>query len=329
MNSTQSAKISGMLRDPDPASAGVSGKPKSGWKGRPPSSLKFGNPARLFRLLAEVFYPIRILRHLVLPLVAIAGYGAAFNWYPYLENVSRIDSGLAFWQSMLIGAVFAGLFGKVTQGIVMGHYGADTDEIGIKLSFGVIPRFYIFKAPIRQLDYKSQRVCYSSSMLFRLSMFAIGILIWLMLRRTGSGLADAMLTIGSVNLATFLFTVNPLIPEDGYRWLSAFLERPKLREHAFMALGLVLTFKALPSSLRWSEFWILMSYAFMSLAFTSFLVYSIMTTMAYALEAQFHGVGVAIFCVLMVGFGMFLLAIREKKATRSTRAKARRQSDLM
>ena len=329
MNSTQSAKTSGTLRDQDPASAGVVGKPKSGWKGRPPFSVKLGNPARLFRLLAEVLYPIRILRHLVLPVAAIAGYGAAFNWYPYLENVARIDSGMAFWQSLLIGGICSGLFGKVMQGIVMGHFGADTDEIGIKLSFGVIPRFYIFKAPIRQLDFKSQRVCYSSTMLFRLLMFAIGILSWLMLRRTGSGLADAMLTFGSVNLATFLFTVNPLIPEDGYKWLSAFLQRPKLREHSFMALGLVLSFKALPSSLRWSEFWILMSYAFVSLAFTSFLVYSIVTSMAYALEAQFHGVGVAIFCVMAVGFGMFLLALREKKATRSTRAKARRQSDLM
>lgn len=297
----------------DPFESEMSGPPPGSWRGRPPLSVRLGNPAWLFQLLADVLAPVRPLRFLFLPTVLIAGYGAIFNTYDIEAHMARIALTLSFLQTLILGMLTANLLGKVAQGIAMARNNADTDEFGIRLAFGVIPRFYIFQGPIGTLGFPAQRQCYAAPLLFRLGMFSLGVLLWMAVWRSGSGVGEMALALATVGLSSFLFTANPLFPGDGYHWLTARLERPRLRQDGFKIIGMLLTFRRIPPELPRREFWLLVLYAVFSVAFTAFVIFSILFAVAFVLEEQLRGTGVVLFCVILACFVAFLLSFFKNK----------------
>jgi hypothetical protein len=294
---------------------------------RPPMSVPLGNPGPAFAFLALWLEPLRILRHLILPWVLLALYSAAFNWYDLSAHLTRVASTLAFWQNMLLGLLTVNLFGKISQGIAMARNGLLSEVIGFQLAFGFLPRFFIDKSGLPALSFPAQRECYAAPLLLRLMFFAAGITTWTMLLRTGSGVADAAVALAGVGFSSFLFIANPLWRADGYRWLTAYLERPKLRGQAFSVLSLVLRFKPIPEGLPRSEFWLLLLYAVATLAWTTFVIWMIVTTLAYMLEAQFRGNGVVIFCLLLASALAYLVARTQKKRAKTTRRQVGKRQD--
>ena len=315
-------------KGPGAAAAGDGvGTTRQGWAGRPPMSLRFGDPSGIFRVLNDIFGPLAFLRHLILPGFGL-GLGVLwFNWYGYLAHVDRIYAQLEFWQAMLITLVTASLFGKIVQGIVMHRHGAISDECGIKLAFGIIPRFYFSKSAIQQLDFPAQRTCYAATLQFRLVMFALGIMAWDMTRRNGTSTADFAVVMASIGICSFLFIANPLWPADGYRWLAAWLERPKLRQNSFLVLRMVFRRQPLPESLSRREFWLLLGYAVVSIAFTAFIIFTVLTGLAYMLESSLRGTGMVIFALLLASLCVFLLSMREKSQSRKGGRQSRGRSD--
>lgn len=309
----------------DPEMGGAPPPPGS-FRGTPPLSIRLGNPARVFRLLADVLAPLRPLRFLILPLGVIAGYSALFNMHVLEAHMARIALTMSFVQSLVLSMLTANLLGKTAQGIAMARHNADTDEFGIRLAFGVVPKFYILKGPIADLGFAAQRDCYAAPLKFRLWMMIMGLLIWATLWRSGSGVADVALALGLAGLSSFLFTANPLLPADGYCWLTAWLERPRLRQDGLKILRMVLTFRRMPPSLPRSEFWLLLLYAVFSLAFTAFVFLSIIFAVAFVLEVQLRGTGVVLFCVIMASFVVFLLSFIEKRRSGRSRGTDRKGS---
>ena len=309
-------------RRPGPGADG-----KAGWAGRPPMSLRLGDPSGFFQLLAEVLGPLAFLRHLILPGVALALGVLWFNSYPYLAHVDLIYVELEFWQAMLITILTASLLGKVAQGVVMHRHGAICDEWGIKLSFGVVPRFYFNKGSITRLDFRTQRVCYAVTLQFRLVMFILGMLVWEMTRRNGSSAADFAVVMASVGIGSFLFIANPLFPADGYHWFAAWLERPKLRSQSFRVLSMVFRRQPLPATLKSSEFWLLLFYAVVSIAFTAFILFSILSGVAYALESSLGGTGMVIFALMLASLSFYLLSMRDRSSGRKTGRRSRGKAE--
>ena len=303
------------------------GKPRQGWAGSPPMSLRLGDPSGFFRVLNDIFGPLAFLRHLILPGLGL-GLGVLwFNWYEYLAHVDGIYTQLEFWQAMLITQMTASLFGKITRGIVMHRHGAISDEWGFKLKFGFLPRVYFDKGAIQQLDYPAQCSCHAASLLFRLVMFTLGMLAWDMTRRNGTSSADFAVVMASIGICSFLFIANPLWPADGYRWLAARLERPKLRQNAFRVLGMVFRRQPLPETLTRREFWLLLGYAVVSIAFTAFIIFTVLTAVAYMLESSLRGTGMVIFALLLASLCVFLLSMRERSQTRKGGRQSRGRSD--
>jgi hypothetical protein len=295
--------------------------PAGSWRGRPPLSLRFGDPGRLFARLARWLAPAAPLRHVIPPAVALAGTAAAFNWLELQTHLARIGLTMTFLQGFLVGLVITNLMAKLTQGIVMAAHGAFCDEIGFRLAFGVIPKFYIFKGAIRSLGLREQRVCYAAPLLFRLAVFALGVLTWIILLPSGSGLADFALPVGMAGLSSFLFTANPLFPADGYRWLAARLERPRLRVHGLRVLGMVLTFRPIPAALPRSEFWLLLLFGLTSLVFTAFVVFSAIIMIALLLEEELRGTGVVIFCLMFAAMVTFFVSLADRRSGRGGRSR--------
>lgn len=283
---------------------------------RPPMSLSLGDPARLFARLAQWLEPVRPLRHLIMPLAAVAAFGMWRNQYLMLAQFDRLVASLGFWQNLLIGMVTTNLLSRLAMGVAMARHGATSRNFGLRLAKGVIPRFFIDHREIRGLGFAAQRACYGASLAVRLALFALGAIGWIALHRGGTGLADVLLALGMGGLGSFLFVANPLWPADGYHWMAATLKRPELRAQSLRLLGMVLRLRPLPPDLGWREFWALLLFAVVSLGFTTFLILSILWAVAYALEAELQGTGVVIFCLILAAFGMFLLSLLEKRRTR-------------
>lgn len=298
--------------------------PKQSWRGRPPLSIRFGDPSRLFSVLADFLGPVSAIRYLVLPATVVAASAAYFNGWRMERHLAEIALTQSFLQNFFIGLIVANLLAKLVQGITMARFGAACDEIGMRLAFGIMPKFYIAKGTIRRLDFPSQQRCYAAPLLFRLGVYAFGTLVWAMFFRAGSGLSEAALALAIVGLGSFLFTANPLLPADGYRFIAATLQRPRLRTHSFRLIGMLIRFRPLPPDLPAREFWLLLLYGIGALGFTAYVVFWAVAKIALALETNLHGTGVAIFCVMIGAFSLFAASHVETRQNRKKGGDRRR-----
>lgn len=288
-----------------------------------PFSLTLANPSRVLSLAADLLSPLRVLAILVWPaalLAAIAGY---FNWYDLSRNLELALSTFTFLQNLLVSMLTANLLSRLVMGVTMAAQGIPPQEFGIRLLFGVIPRFYVSTAQIRQLDFPQQRRCYAAPLLTRLGLFAIGVLTWVLLRRGGTGAADAALVLGATGLGAFLFTLNPIWRADGYHWMAAWFRMPDLREQSYRLLGLILRRKQIPEMLSARAIRGLLFYALASIVFTAVLISLILSSVAYGLEQQYRGAGVIMFALILSMMLAFLISRRNRKGGKSRREKPR------
>ena len=267
-------------------------------------------PGPAFRAVGAALSPVWPLRHLVAPLALLATVIIAFNWYEFLAHVERVIVTLGFWQKILISMLTANLISKLITGITMSRLGADPPAFGVRLLFGLLPKFYVDRRPTKLLTLDAQRRCYAAPLMTKLALYAVGIFCWSMLHRTGSGAADMFLAIGVTGLGAFLFTANPLLPMDGCRWLSARVRRPRLRAHSFRLTYLLATGRKVPEGIDPREGAAMVLYAVAALAFTAFLLFFIVSTVAIALESQFEGSGVVMLCLMVAMVTYFWLSVR-------------------
>lgn len=287
-----------------------------------PFSVSFANPSRVLSLAAEIFAPLRILRFTIWPLALLALIAGYYNWYDLKANLDLALSTFSFFQNLLISMISANLLSRLVMGLTMAHIGIPPNQFGLRLLFGVIPRFYVSMAAIQALDYPQQRVCYAAPLLTRLALFAIGVLTWVLMRRGGTGAADAALVLGATGLGAFLFTANPLWRADGYHWMTARFRMPDLREQSYRLLGLILRGKPIPEMLSRREIRGLLFYAVVSIAFTAALIVLVLSTVAFALEEQFRGTGVVMFAAIMAMVMAFF--INRRNQTREKPGQKRR-----
>lgn len=264
-----------------------------------PFSVTFANPSRVLTFAGDLLSPIKGLRHLILPLALFALIAGYFNWYELKENLDLALSTFSFVQNLVISMLTANLLSRLVMGMTMAYLGIAPPEFGMRLLFGVIPRFYVSTGQIRRLDYPQQRICYAAPLLTRLALFAFGTLFWVLTRRGGTGAADAALVLGSTGLGAFLFTLNPMWRADGYHWMAAWFRMPDLREQSYRLLGLILRGKPIPEMLSARAIRGLLFYAVMSIGFTTALVLLVFSAVAFALEEQFRGTGVVMFAAIL------------------------------
>lgn len=277
-----------------------------------PFSVSFANPSRVLSFAAEVFAPLRLLRFLIWPLAVFALIAGYYNWYDLKTNLDLALSTFSFFQNLLISMITANLLSRLVMGMTMSYIGIPPHQFGLRLLFGVIPRFYVSMAAIQALDYPQQRMCYAAPLLTRLALFAVGVLTWVLMRRGGTGAADAALVLGATGLGAFLFTANPLWRADGYMWMAAWFRMPDLREQSYRLLGLILRGKPIPEMLSRREIRGLLFYAVISIAFTTALIMLVLSTVAFALEEQFRGTGVAMFAAIMAMVMAFFINRRNQ-----------------
>ena len=278
-----------------------------------PLGITLFDPLRMFTLFVALFGWLRFLKYTVWPFAIFAGMVAIQEWYVMLAHIDRIFLSLNFAQQLIMGLIANNLLSKLTGGTSMLMHGIETRQFGIKLMFGVLPRFFIDRSGIKKLNFKGQRACYAVPLMTKLFVCGFSIFMWAMIRRSGSGAADFFLAIGTGGLMAFLFTANPLWPADGSKWLSAYFKRNNLRNDAFRVMGMVVQRRPLPKGLSASEAWALGLYALATIVFTAVLVYLLLSIAFKILEAEYQGTGVVMFCILLAMVILYIVISLQKK----------------
>jgi len=266
------------------------------------------NPTRLFRALGTLLRPIRHATLLLWPAAVAVGFSIVNNWYELLAHTQQVFSTFNIIHQTLLTMITANLLSKIMQGLVINHLGGRTDAFGVKLILGVYPRFFIPLEPVRRLPFRAQRTCYAAALKTRLALFVTGILVWTLLRQSGSGAAEVMLVVGQVGLGVFLFSLNPLWPADGYRWMSAYLEEPRLREDGLRVVRMALSRRPMPAALSSKKKWALITYIVLSMAYMATFIVLVSAGVAYALETRFSGTGVVIFSLIAAMMIFYLVS---------------------
>jgi multidrug resistance efflux pump len=108
----------------------------------------------------------------------------------------------------------------------------------------------------------------------------------------------------------FAFSAFPLLPGDGQRWLSVYLDEPRLVPKAGAALRHLLTGAPLPPLMDRRDIWPLALFAMGTIISLAAVVLTVGVQLGIWLEAEMAGAGVSLFLLLVAAFLTWLVILR-------------------
>ncbi len=221
----------------------------------------------------------------------------------YLRELKSIDQvGFHLIVKLTVGLFCVNLLSKLLQGATSAYYGGEVGGFGIRLAFGIVPRFFVNRG-MRNLARRERLWVYATPLLVKLGFFVLGVLVWQLNLQAPGRLGAYGLVLGHLALAEALFIINPLWPAaEGYAWLTTYLGIHHLRERAFIALRLALRNAHPLRLLSQREKYALLAYGAASLAYLLLIFGTVLFGAVIHLEKRMQGVGVLLFLVLLVAF---------------------------
>jgi len=289
------------------------------------------HPQKLFDRLSAWFYPLRWFVYL-LPVLCVIALAALWNNFHLLSPDLFYVKTIPFFQHLLFTFVTINLITQIAKGVVCRNYGVETPSFGVKLVFGLIPRFDTITGNLVQLPKGPRLWVQSSPILTRLTLLSFGIIAWIMTRPTGTEFSTFCLMLSTFSLFGLIIVANPLFPGSGYQVLTTLLDTPNLRQKANRALfsHFSKNKRAAAQEDEESQF-ALKIYALASLIFIVLLLGFIAFILARWLELNYQGTGVIIFLALFTYLVLyFRRQIRMRKAERQAKlnvAKGIRMAD--
>jgi len=204
--------------------------------------------------LNNILLLLKLSAWLLIPGLPLAAITFFTNQELIQEDISKRAYPLSYLGSLLFTLIIANLFSRVVQAIVCTYFGGKVTEFGIRLNFGIIPRVYIDKTGINQLNRQGKLWTYGSSLIFRLILFVVGVFIWYLFRGTGTQLSLWAILIIQTGLIGFLLVSLPIYSSDGYQWFVTYFNLPPtLWKRAFQVLKRTIERKPLPSTISQQE----------------------------------------------------------------------------
>lgn len=250
------------------------------------------NPNSLFVKVADTLAPARILfRLLALSLVALvplALYILFDNQALMQQDLARIGQSRSYFGRLIFSMLLINLLRCLVQGTLIAYYEGQVRAFGIRLRFGIIPRFFIDKSAISDFRRSAQLWTWGANLLFRLVLVVAGTLLWITLRANGSSLAINALVLTHAALIGFLLVSLPLRASDGYRWLMTWRRLPlSTLKLALLVLGARLRGKPLPTSIDPARARRLMLYSLVLISFWTWAFIRISSHIASGLISSF------------------------------------------
>jgi hypothetical protein len=273
---------------------------------REPLTLVLFNPERLLRLAVFLFWPLRHFVWGLIPFAFFAGLILLHNFELYHTEFRRIFLEVAFWPAFFIAELILNVLVRLVQAVVITGFGGAVRRFRMKFFLGWWPRFPIEDATIDALPREARLWVYASTLLARLAVFAIGTTLWGVYRQTDAILATIGLGFGQLGLWTFLFCAFPLVPLDGYRWLTTALGHPQQLGRSLRFLGMRASGRGAPQMMSSSERWGLALFGFGTVLWLGFSVGWIVAALVVAIVERFQGAG---FLLLLAQFCAVILYV--------------------
>ena len=215
-----------------------------------------------------------------------------------LVRLWRFESLLFAWVVVL--AVTAAH--EFAHGLTCRHFGGRVREIGFLLIY-FQPAFYCNISDAWLMPEKRRRLWITAAgAFFETFLWALAVLVWRATERETwlSGLALVVMATSGVKA---FFNFNPLIKLDGYYFLSDLLDVPNLRPRAFAWVGaqakrLLRRPTAVPEASR-RERRIFAAYGLAGVAFSWWLLTSVLLRFGQYLTARYQGTGAVLFAGLL------------------------------
>lgn len=195
------------------------------------------DPRPLFRLLLPVLSPLKHAVYAV-PVLLLAALLLLFN-YSHLvqEDLQKLHLDITLVEYLIFVFVTVRLCTTLASGLIGQYYNLAVEKLGITLAFGFIPRWTIKMVGAERLTRLQTMWLHGGNLLVRLTLFALGVLVWFNARDSNTSLSEAGMLLGLASLAGLVLeSGNPLVKSHGYYLLSAFLNEAHLRGKAYAAL---------------------------------------------------------------------------------------------
>ena len=238
------------------------------------------DPSSLFERLARILGPLRPLFLLMvfglLPGLVLAGYTFFNNQHLVSQDLAHLGQHRSYFGRLIFTLILFNLLRCLIQGTLIAHYGGSARAFGIRLRFGIIPRFFVDKIAVRSFARPAQLWTWGSNPLFRLMLVVAGTLTWYWFRGTGTSLAINAIIITQAALISFVIVSLPLRNSDGYKWLMTFFRLPlNTIKLALLILKSQVTRQTLPTSITPEKQRRLLLYALLLMTFWSYALYRI------------------------------------------------------
>ncbi len=188
------------------------------------------NPEWTFNLLLQVLKPLRLVfKGLVFALIPgapisiyfIIWHSAEFQW-----TLRSLASELGYFGHLIFTLFATNFFRCVIQGVLSAYYQAPVQEFGIRLRFGLIPRFYIQRNDGRLANRSAKLWICGSSLLLRLFLIEAGTLAWFLFANSWHSLGACGVLLVHSGIIGLIIVSLPVQNSDGFRWLVNYFGWP-------------------------------------------------------------------------------------------------------
>lgn len=225
---------------------------------------------------------------LLIPGVPLCTYILYTNNALFYEDLATRSLPLTYLGRLVYILVFVDLLRCAFSALVIAHYGGKISEFGIRLRFGLIPRFWIDRDAVRGFARHPRLWSYGTTPLVHISIYVFGVWLWAITRHQGSVLCAWGILLTQSGLLGFIMSSSPFRTSYGYKWLVTWLKLPpNTLQTAMRVLIMTVTRKPLPMSISSARRWRLLTYSVALVVCWAFFSVKIATSIVTGLSDAF------------------------------------------
>lgn len=208
-----------------------------GWPD-PQIKIPLFDPRPVLKWLAPALKPLSWVMYLTPLLLYVALYAGFYKNFDLISrDTAALEGNFGLAAHLIFAWLTVHLLGTLSAAVVATNYKVSVEAVGFYPSFGFMPRWCLKMNGANQLTRKQLMWTHAAPLFTRLILLSFGILLWFNTRDTHVKLAQiGLLTMFTCAVGLTLEAGNPLLKAHAYYILCAFLDEPRLRAKAFVAL---------------------------------------------------------------------------------------------
>lgn len=250
------------------------------------------DPQRIFHILEKITRPFRVFFLLLSYSLFVGLPLALFTFFDNQHLMSRdlalLGESRSYFGRLIFTLLTLNVLRCLIQGTVCTYYGGTVRRFGIRLRFGIIPRFFVDKSSITKFDRGAKLWSWGSNLLFRLVLIVVGVLTWYVTRGSGTELSVNAIILCHAALISFILISLPFRAADGYRWMVTYFRLPlTLFKMALGTLVSTVTGRQLPTTVSAKERRRLLLYAVAIVTFWTYAFIRVSSAISAGLVSSF------------------------------------------